>query len=98
MTTDKVVFKGLDKTPGGLRALVGLLVTPFSCTQVPVTCWPSSLARRRRRSKGKGNEEAWKECIRRKAGSNKTTVAVLDSINEPCCLKGFKYKVMNRPS
>ena len=42
---------------------------------------------------GEGNKEAWQECVRRKAGSNKATSAFLDSINEPGCWKRFKYKV-----
>ena len=42
---------------------------------------------------GEGNVEAWQECVRRKAGSNKTTAAFLDSIGQPGCLKRFKYKV-----
>ena len=32
MAAAEEVFKGLNETPGGLRALVGLLVTPFSST------------------------------------------------------------------
>ena len=48
---------------------------------------------------GEGNEEAWKECIRRKAGSNKTTSAFLDSIDESGCLNRVVFKakqVINR--
>ena len=79
------------KTDGGLRALLG---TGYSLLSHPSSRHMLAMFIIKEEEKIHGNEEAWMECVRRKAGSNKKTAAFLDSIDEPGCLKKFKYKMM----
>ena len=92
MKVDEEAYKELHETPGGLRALVG---TGYSLLSHPGArhMLAKFIVKEEEKIHGEGNEEAWKECVRRKAGSNKKTAAFLDSIDEPGCLKKFKYKV-----
>ena len=93
MDIDEEAYKEIHETPGGLRALVG---TGYSLLSHPGArhMLAKFIVKEEEKIHGEGNEEAWKECVRRKAGSNKATAAFLDSIDEPGCWKRFKYKVM----
>ena len=93
MDVDEEAYKEIHETPGGLRALVG---TGYSLLSHPNArhMLAMFIVKEEEKIHGDVNEEAWQECIRRKAGSNKATAAFLDSIDEPGCLKRFKYKMM----
>ena len=92
MGVDEVSYKVIHETPGGLRALIG---TGYSLLSHPGArhMLAKFIVKEEKKIHGEGNVEAWQECVRRKAGSNKTTAAFLKSIDEPGCWKRFKYKV-----
>ena len=88
MEVDANAYREVDKTPGGLRALLG---TGFSLNDHPGA--RHVLAKFIVKEEKKIHGEAWQEAVRRKAGSNKATAAFLDSIDEPGCLKWGKYRL-----
>ena len=88
MEVDANAYREVDKTPGGLRALLG---TGFSLLKHPGA--RHVLAKFIFKEEEKIHGEAWQEAVRRKAGSNKATAAFLDSIDEPGCLKWLNYRL-----
>ena len=92
MDIDEEAYKGIHETPGGLRALVG---TGYSLLSHPGArhILATFIVKEEEKIHGRGNEEAWMECVRRKAGSNKATSAFLNSVSVPGSFKRFKYQV-----
>ena len=82
----------IHKIPGGLRFLIGVGFT-FLAHPVARHLLAKYIVEQEKKIHGDENKADWRQCLRRKAGSNRASAAFLDSIECPGKRKWYVFRV-----